>query len=41
MAENSKQFETQINQAKEVIGKLENKDFTLYFFTFGIQGEEI
>jgi hypothetical protein len=38
MAENLKQFEDQINQAKGVIKKLEDKDFSLYFFTLDTKG---
>jgi len=38
MGENLKQFEDQINQAKGVIKKLEDKDFSLYFFTLDTKG---
>jgi len=38
MAENLKQFEDQISQAKGVIEKLENKDFKIYFFTLDTKG---
>lgn len=33
-----KQFETQISQGKEVLNKVVNKDFTIYFFTLDTKG---
>lgn len=38
MEEQKKQVEEQINQAKEVLKKLENKDFNFYFFTLDTKG---
>lgn len=38
MEEQQKQIETQITQINELIGKLESKDFTLYFFTLDTKG---
>jgi len=38
MEQKIKQLEEQINQAKGVLEKLENKDFNLYFFTLDTKG---
>ena len=38
MEENKKQIEGQITQLKDVIGKLENKNFRMYFFTLDTKG---
>ena len=38
MEEQKKQVEEQINQVKEVLAKLESKDFNLYFFTLDTKG---
>lgn len=38
MEEQKKQVEEQIKQVKEVLSKLENKDFNLYFFTLDTKG---
>jgi len=38
MQVNKKQFEEQINQGKSVIERINNKDFTLYFFTLDTKG---
>lgn len=38
MEEQKKQIDDQINQLKEVIEKLEQKDFNLYFFTLDTKG---
>lgn len=38
MEQQQKQFEEQIAQAKAVIEKLDNKDFSLYFFTLDTRG---
>ena len=38
MEEQKKQFEQQVTQLNEVIEKLENKDFSLYFFTLDTKG---
>jgi len=38
MTEQLKQIDAQIKQAQEVIAKLENKDFRLYFFTLDTKG---
>jgi exonuclease VII small subunit len=35
---NKQQFEEQIQQGKKTVEKLENKDFTLYFFTLDTKG---
>ena len=38
MQVNKQQFEEQIQQGKKTVEKLENKDFTLYFFTLDTKG---
>ena len=38
MEEQKQQIEEQIKQVKEVLSKLENKDFNLYFFTLDTKG---
>jgi hypothetical protein len=38
MTEQFKQIDAQIKQAQEVLAKLENKDFKLYFFTLDTKG---
>jgi hypothetical protein len=38
MEEQKKQVEEQINQVKEVLAKLESRDFNLYFFTLDTKG---
>jgi hypothetical protein len=38
MEEQKKQLAEQINQVKDVLAKLESKDFTLYFFTLDTKG---
>jgi len=38
MEQQKKQFEEQIEQAKKVIERLDNKDFNLYFFTLDTRG---
>jgi hypothetical protein len=38
MEENKTQIENQINQLKETIGNLDNKNFNLYFFTLDTKG---
>jgi len=38
MKQQKEQFETQISQGKAVLEKLQNKDFTLYFFTIDTKG---
>src|SRR6478736_4644778 len=38
MEEQNNQINTQITQINDVIGKLTNKDFTIYFFTLDTKG---
>ena len=38
MKQQKEQFETQISQGKAVLEKLQNKDFSLYFFTIDTKG---